>query len=186
MTAFERISIMNERAVRRVLERMAREVVERHGGTEGLVLIGVHRRGVHLARLLRTEIERSEGVAVPTGSLDITLYRDDLRTVGPRPIVGETTLPPGGIDDQVVVLVDDVLYTGRTSRAALNELSDWGRPARTYLCVLVDRGGRELPIQPDVVGRVVRVERDQRVEVLVPELDGTLGVEIVTVAPEAA
>jgi pyrimidine operon attenuation protein/uracil phosphoribosyltransferase len=179
MASHDRISIMNERAVRRTLERMSREVVERHGGTEGLVLMGVHRRGVDLARLLRDEVERAESVSVPTGSLDITLYRDDLRTVGPRPVVGETKLPPGGIDDQAVVLVDDVLFTGRTVRAALNELSDWGRPARIYLCVLVDRGGRELPIQPDVVGRGVRVTRDQRVEVLVPELDGALGVEIV-------
>lgn len=186
MTALDRIAIMNERAVRRVLERMAREVVEKNGGTDGLVLMGVHRRGVHLGRHLGAEIERAEGVAVPTGSLDITLYRDDLRTVGPRPIVGETKLPPGGIDDRVVVLVDDVLYTGRTVRAALNELNDWGRPGRTTLCVLVDRGGRELPIQPDVVGRAVRVQRDQRVEVLVPELDGRMGVEIVTVAPGAA
>jgi len=165
---------------------MAREVVEKHGGTDGLVLMGVHRRGVHLSRLLQTEIEAAEGVSIPAGSLDITLYRDDLRTIGPRPVVGETKLPQGGIDDQVVVLVDDVLFTGRTVRASLNELSDWGRPARTLLCVLVDRGGREVPIQPDVTGRVVRVQHDQRVEVLIPELDGALGVEIVTVAPEAA
>lgn len=186
MTSLDRISIMNERAVRRTLERMSREIVEKHGGTEGLVLMGIHRRGVHLAQLLAVEIERAEHRSVPTGSLDITLYRDDLRTVGPRPVVGETALPPGGIDNRTVVLVDDVLFTGRTIRAALNELSDWGRPARIYLCVLVDRGGRELPIQPDVVGRGVRVQGDQRVEVLVPDLDGTLGVEIVTVAPEAA
>ncbi len=184
MTSQDRLSIMNDRAVRRTLERMSREVVEKHGGTDGLVLMGIHRRGVHLARLLATEIEQAEGVPVSTGSLDITLYRDDLRTVGPRPVVGETTLPPGGIDDRAVVLVDDVLFTGRTIRAALNELSDWGRPGRIYLCVLVDRGGRELPIQPDVAGRGVRVQGDQRVEVLVPELDGTLGVEIVTVEPE--
>lgn len=186
MTSHDRISIMNERAVRRTLERMSREIVEKHGGTDGLVLMGIHRRGVHLAHLLRDEIHQAERVSVPTGSLDITLYRDDLRTIGPRPVVGETTLPTSGIDNQAVVLVDDVLFTGRTIRAALNELSDWGRPGRIYLCVLVDRGGRELPIQPDVVGRSVRVQRGQRVEVLVPELDGTLGVEIVTVPPEAA
>lgn len=172
---------MNERAVMRTLGRMSREVVEKHEGTDNLVLVGIHRRGVHLARLLAAEIEQAEGVTVETGSIDITLYRDDLRTVGPRPLVGETRLPASGIDDKAVVLVDDVLYTGRTIRAALNELSDWGRPARIYLCVLVDRGDRELPIQADVVGRAVRVQRDQRVEVLVPELDGSWGVGIVTV-----
>jgi pyrimidine operon attenuation protein/uracil phosphoribosyltransferase len=177
---------MNERAVRRTLERMARELVEKNGGPHGLVLMGIHRRGVFLARHLSAEIERAEGVSVATGSLDITLYRDDLRTIGPRPVVGETTLPQGGIDDKVVVLVDDVLYTGRTTRAALNELSDWGRPSRIYLCVLVDRGGRELPIQPDVIGRNVRVHFDQRVECLVPELDGEFGVEIMQLSPEAA
>ncbi len=186
MTSLDRISIMNERAVHRALERMAREVVEKHGGTQGLVLMGIHRRGVHLANHLRNEIERAEGVAVTTGSLDITLYRDDLRIIGPRPVVGETKLPQGGIDDKTVVLVDDVLYTGRTTRAALNEISDWGRPSKIYLCVLVDRGGRELPIQPDVIGRVVRVHPDQRVECLVPELDGSFAVDIVQLAPEAA
>jgi pyrimidine operon attenuation protein / uracil phosphoribosyltransferase len=101
-------------------------------------------------------------------------------------VVGETELPPEGIDDRTVVVVDDVLYTGRTVRAALNELMDWGRPGRVLLCVLVDRGGRELPIQPDVVGRRVEILPGQTVEVLVPEIDGRLGVEVVTPAPEAA
>jgi pyrimidine operon attenuation protein / uracil phosphoribosyltransferase len=180
----ERIPLMDERAVRRALARMAREIVEKNDGTAGLVLMGIHRRGTDLAALLEEEISRAEGVSVSVGSLDITLYRDDLAQVGPRPIVGESRLPPEGIDEKVVVIVDDVLFTGRTVRAALDELMDWGRPARILLCVLADRGGRELPVQPDVVGRKVEViDRAQHVEVLVPELDGRLGIDIVTAAP---
>lgn len=162
----------------RALARMAREIVEQAGGTTDLALVGIHRRGVHLAARLAREIERTGNVKVASGSLDITLYRDDLMTVGPRPVVGPTNLPEGGIDDRVVVIVDDVLYTGRTVRAALDELADFGRPRRTLLCVLVDRGGRELPIQPDIVGERVEVTGGDRVEVLVPELDGRLGVEL--------
>ena len=182
----KRIHVMDEADVRREIARMAREIVERNGGTEGLVLMGVHRRGTQIADLLQKEIEQLSGGPVSSGSIDITLSRDDLGTVGPRPIVGESELPPDGIDGQTVVLIDDVAYTGRTMRAAINELSDWGRPRRIQFCVLVDRGGRELPIQPDFVGRVVTVSQNQRVEVYVPELDGKLGVEIRAVEPEAA
>jgi pyrimidine operon attenuation protein/uracil phosphoribosyltransferase len=171
--------LMDAPAVEAALSRLSREVVEEAGGTEGLVLVGIHRRGVHLATRVAAEIEREHGVAVPTGSLDITLYRDDLMTVGPRPVVGPTRLPTEGIDERVVVIVDDVLYTGRTVRAALDELADFGRPRRTLLAVLVDRGERELPIQADVVGETVSIPAGGRVEVLVPELDGRLGVEIV-------
>ena len=169
---------MSEADVRRAVARMAREIVERNGGTDALALMGIHRRGTEIAALLKEEIDRAEGVDLPTGSIDITLYRDDLEVVGPRPIIGGSELPPGGIDDHCVVIVDDVAYTGRTARAALNELSDWGRPKRILLCVLVDRGGRELPIHPDIVGRRVQVLPHQHVEVLVPELDGRLGVEL--------
>ena len=186
MTEAQRASIMDEGAVRRAVSRMAREVVEKNEGTENLVLMGIVRRGIQLSALLQSEIERAEEVEIPTGSLDITLYRDDLMTVGPRPVVGESELPAGGVDDRTVVIVDDVLYTGRTARAALNELMDWGRPARIFLCVLVDRGERELPIQADVVGRSVTVLPNQRVEVLVPELDGRLGVDLVTESGEAS
>ena len=177
---------MDEAAVRRALARMAREIVEKNDGTGNMVLMGIHRRGDEIAGLLQEEIESAEGVKVPVGTLDITLYRDDLAAIGPRPVVGESELPADGIDDRAVVIVDDVLYTGRTARAALNELMDWGRPSRIWLCVLADRGGREIPVQPDVVGRRVEVGRGQRVEVLVPGLDGRLGVDVVTTPPEAA
>jgi len=174
----ERQLLMDEKAVERALARMAREIVEKNNGPQGLSLLGIHRRGVQLAERLAAEIERAEGVRPPVGTLDITLYRDDLMAIGPRPVVGETRLPPGGIDDRTLVIVDDVAYTGRTARAALDELADFGRPARIYYCVLIDRGGRELPIQPDIVGRTVEVEPGERVDVLVPELDGRLAVEL--------
>ncbi len=176
---------MGEAAVRRAIARMAREIVEKNDGTADLVLMGIHRRGDEIAVLLQREIESAEGVDVPVGTLDITLYRDDLAQIGPRPVVGESQLPQGGIDDRSVVIVDDVLYTGRTVRAALNELMDWGRPAHVRLCVLADRGGREIPIQADVVGRRVDVAKGGRVEVLVPELDGRLGVDVVSPPAEA-
>ncbi len=177
---------MDEQAVRRAVARMARELVEQNEGPSDLALLGIQRRGVQIAHLIQAEVERAEGVAPPVGTLDITLYRDDLMAIGPRPVVGESVLPAGGVDERAVVLVDDVIFTGRTIRAALNELMDWGRPSRVFLCVLVDRGGREIPIQPDVVGRAVSVLPDQTVDVSVPELDGKLAVDIVPVSPEAA
>ena len=176
---------MDEQAFRRAVARMSRELVEKNEGPGDLALLGIQRRGVQIAHLIQTEVERAEGVTLPVGTLDITLYRDDLMAVGPRPVVGESVLPPGGVDERAVVLVDDVLYTGRTIRAALNELMDWGRPSRVFLCVLVDRGGREIPIQPDVVGRTVTVLHNQKVDVSVPEFDGKLTVDIVTVPSEA-
>jgi pyrimidine operon attenuation protein/uracil phosphoribosyltransferase len=180
----ERIHLMDEADVRREVARMAREIVERNEGTEGLVLMGIHRRGTQIAALLQQEIEDAEGAEIEMGSIDITLYRDDLGAVGPMPVVGESELPPSGLDGRNVVIVDDVAYTGRTVRAALNELNDWGRPRRILLCVLVDRGGRELPIQPDITGRTVEVRPPDSVEVLVPELDRRLGVDLVH--PEGA
>lgn len=173
---------MDERDVSRALARMAREIVERNRGVAGLSLIGIQRRGVQLAGRIAEEIERAEGQRPPSGTLDITLYRDDLTTIGPRPILGETRLPPEGIDGRTVVIVDDVCYTGRTVRAALDELADFGRPARILLCVLIDRGGRELPIHPDITGRTVTATRAQRIDVLVPELDGRLAVELIDTA----
>jgi pyrimidine operon attenuation protein/uracil phosphoribosyltransferase len=175
----QRQLLLDQRAVERALARMAHEVVERNNGVGSLCLMGIQRRGVQLATRLADEIERAEGQRPALGTLDITLYRDDLTAIGPRPILGETRLPDGGIDGRSVVIVDDVFYTGRTARAALNELSDFGRPDRITLCVLIDRGGRELPIQPDIVGRTLKADAGQRVEVMVPELDGRLRVEII-------
>lgn len=169
---------MNAQAVARTVRRMAEEVVELFDGTTDLVLVGIQRRGVQLADRIAGVIESTEGVRVPRGALDITLYRDDLQTVGPRPVVGKTHLP-WAIDGKRLVIVDDVLYTGRTIRAALDELADFGRPARIALAVLVDRGGRELPIHADVVGKRLDVPDGSRVDVLVSELDGDDSVMLV-------
>jgi pyrimidine operon attenuation protein/uracil phosphoribosyltransferase len=174
--------LLDARAMDRTLRRMADEIVELHAGTEDLVLVGIQRRGVQLAERLARLIAEREGEAPRRGALDITLYRDDLQTVGPRPVVGPTDIP-GDIDNARVVIVDDVLYTGRTVRAALDELADFGRPARIGLAVLVDRGGRELPIHADVVGKRVDLGRDQRVDVMVAELDGR---DAVVVVPKTA
>lgn len=175
----ERTILLDARAMSRALQRMAVEVLEQTHGTGDLVLIGIQRRGVELADRIAKLIEKDEGVLLPRGALDITLYRDDLETVGPKPVIGETRIP-GDLDGKHVVIVDDVLYTGRTVRAALDELADFGRPKRISLCVLVDRGGRELPIQPDVVGKQVKVNRGERVDVLVEELDGKDQVDLVS------
>ena len=170
-------TVLNSRAVERTLRRMADEIVELNDGTENLVIVGIQRRGVQLARRISALIEESENAKVLQGSLDITLYRDDLQTVGPRPVVGPTDIP-WAIDGQNVVIVDDVLYTGRTVRAALDELADFGRPAHIALAVLIDRGGRELPIQPDIVGKTISIETGERVDVLVEDLDGRTAVII--------
>ena len=162
--------LLDARAMDRTLRRMADEIVELNEGTDDLIIVGIQRRGVQLAARIVSSIRDREHAEVRSGALDITLYRDDLQTVGPRPVVGPTDLP-WGIDGKHVVIVDDVLYTGRTIRAALDELADFGRPKRIALAVLIDRGGRELPIQPDVVGKVVETGPMQRVDVLVKELD---------------
>jgi pyrimidine operon attenuation protein/uracil phosphoribosyltransferase len=172
-----RTRVLDERAIARALARMASEIVERAGGTDGLVLVGIQSRGVPLAERLRALIRQHEGVDVPGGKLDITLYRDDLQMVGPRPVVGETSLPD--LDGRTVVIVDDVLYTGRTVRAALDECADFGRPRRVLLCVLIDRGGRELPIQADITGTTLSTVAQDRVDVLVQERDGEDGVDLV-------
>jgi pyrimidine operon attenuation protein/uracil phosphoribosyltransferase len=177
MSRPERTTILDARALSRALQRMAVEVLELAHGTDDLILIGIQRRGVELAARIAKLIEQDKGVRVPRGALDITLYRDDLETVGPKPVIGETRLPVD-LSGKHVVIVDDVLYTGRTVRAALDELADFGRPKRISLCVLVDRGGRELPVQPDIVGKQVKVSPGERVEVLVEEVDGRDSVDI--------
>lgn len=178
-------TVLTARAVERTLKRMADEIVELNDGTDNLIIVGIQRRGVQLARRISAFIEESENETVLQGSLDITLYRDDLQTVGPRPVVGPTDIP-WDIDGRNVVIVDDVLYTGRTVRAALDELADFGRPAHIALAVLIDRGGRELPIQPDIVGKVVTVEPGGRVDVLVEDLDGRSAVMIESAGEDTA
>ena len=163
-------TLLDARAIDRTLRRIADEIVELNSGTEDLVVVGIERRGVQLADRLVALIEKQEAATVARGALDITLYRDDLQTVGPRPVVGRTHLPLT-LDGKRVVIVDDVLYTGRTIRAALDELADFGRPARIALAVLIDRGGRELPIHADIVGRTVDVPPGKRVDVLLSEVD---------------
>ena len=169
--------ILDARDVSRALQRMANEIVLWAGGTESLVLIGIRRRGVELAERIGQMIGDRDGTKVPRGALDITLYRDDFETVGPKPVVGETNVPVD-LTQQNVVIVDDVLYTGRTIRAALDELRDFGRPARIGLSVLIDRGGRELPIQADIVGERVEAQPSDHVDVLVVEVDGLDAVKL--------
>jgi pyrimidine operon attenuation protein/uracil phosphoribosyltransferase len=169
--------LLDESGMASALERMANEIVERYGSGDPPLIVGIQRRGVHLADRLASLIGASAG-PVRRGKLDITLYRDDLQQIGPRPVVGETSLPPD-INGQTVVIVDDVLYTGRTIRAALDEFADFGRPRRILLAVLVDRGGRELPIQPDIVGLSVEARPRERVDVSVKELDGQDAVDLV-------
>jgi pyrimidine operon attenuation protein/uracil phosphoribosyltransferase len=170
-------SMMDSDQIRRTITRLGHEIVERHGGTDGLVLIGIQRRGVVLAQRLADAIAESERVRVPVGALDISLYRDDLSELASYPIVRSTELPID-INDRTVVLIDDVLFTGRTVRAAMDALIDFGRPRAIRLAVLVDRGHRELPIRADHVGRNLPTARAERVNVHVQELDGVDEVEL--------
>jgi pyrimidine operon attenuation protein/uracil phosphoribosyltransferase len=157
-------TILDAKQMARIIRRMAGEIVERNRDIGSLLLVGIRTRGVPLAEALAAEIERAEGQKVPIGMLDITLYRDDLSLVAAQPLVKGTHLPLP-IDDCVVVLCDDVLYTGRTVRAALDHLVDYGRPRSVQLAVLIDRGHRELPIQADVVGKNVPTRQDEVIEV---------------------
>ena len=163
----------------RALTRIAHEVLERAKGADDLVLLGITSRGVPLAHLLAARISAVEGTDVPVGSLDVTMYRDDLR-LHPARALERTDLPPEGVEGRTVVLVDDVLYSGRTVRAALDALGDLGRPARVQLAVLVDRGHRELPIRADYVGKNLPTSLAERVHVLLEETDGEDSVTIET------
>jgi len=163
----------------RALTRIAHEVLERAKGADDLVLLGIPSRGVPLAHRLAARIAAVEGTDVPVGSLDVTMYRDDLR-LHPARALERTDLPPEGVEGRTVVLVDDVLYSGRTVRAALDALGDLGRPARVQLAVLVDRGHRELPIRADYVGKNLPTSLAERVHVLLEETDGEDSVTIET------
>ena len=162
--------IMDAAGIMRALSRLGMQIVERNVGTADLLLVGIRRRGVPLAERIADKIEQLEGVRPPTGQLDITLYRDDLSTVGPRPVVNKTDIPQD-VTESTIVLVDDVLYTGRTVRAALDELVDFGRPRRVELAVLIDRGHRELPIQADYVGKYVQTTDSEIVKVMLKDYD---------------
>ena len=177
MPSPDRRQLLDSRALGRTLQRMALDILRQTSDPSRLVLVGIQRRGVELAGRLAQLLTQETGATIPRGALDITLYRDDLESVGPRPVVGATYLPTD-LEGQIVWIVDDVLFTGRTIRAALDELADFGRPARIGLAVLVDRGGRELPIAADVVGEKVDLEAKHRVDVFVTELDGRDEVEI--------
>jgi pyrimidine operon attenuation protein / uracil phosphoribosyltransferase len=155
----------------RAIRRMAIEVVEKNRGVDDLMIVGIRSRGVPIAERMTREIEQMEGQPVPFGILDITLYRDDLTTIAPQPVVKPSNLPDS-IDDKNVVLVDDVLFTGRTIRAALDALIDFGRPKRVTLAVLIDRGHRELPIHADVIGKTVPTDADEVIKVKLTETDG--------------
>ena len=161
--------------VGRALTRIAHEIVERNHGADDIVLLGIPTRGVTLAHRIAERLGEVESTTVPAGSLDATLYRDDLRLRGVRPLE-ETDIPPGGVDGKVVVLVDDVLFSGRTVRAALDALSDLGRPRAVQLAVLVDRGHRELPIRADYVGKNIPTSLRETVHVQLTETDGRDGV----------
>jgi len=169
--------IMAAEDIRRAVTRISHEIVEKQAGTEGLALVGIQRRGVPLARRIAEAIRENEGAELAVGALDITFYRDDLSLVAQQPIVKGTDIP-FPIDGRTIILVDDVLYTGRTIRAAMDALVDFGRPRAIRLAVLVDRGHRELPIRADHVGKNVPTSREEVVHVLLEDTDGEDGVDI--------
>ena len=170
MRVVEKRQLLSSEEIGRTLNRLAHEIVEKSGGTRNLALIGVRRRGVPLAERFSSIICGFSHAEIPVGILDITLYRDDLSTVGPQPVVQSTEIP-FPVDDRDLVVVDDVLYTGRTMRAAMNGLFDLGRPRRIRLCVMIDRGHRELPIEATFVGRTVQTSDSEIVEVRLQEVD---------------
>jgi pyrimidine operon attenuation protein/uracil phosphoribosyltransferase len=166
----EKAQLMSASEIERTLVRLAHEIIEKNNGAADLGIVGIRRRGVFLAQRLGGMVQRIEKTTVPVGTLDITLYRDDLSTVGPKPIVQKTEIG-FPITGKNIVLVDDVLYTGRTTRAALDALFDQGRPKQVQLCVLIDRGHRELPIEAAFVGRKIQTTANEIIEVKLRELD---------------
>ena len=177
-------TILDERAMRRAATRIAHEIIERNEGAANIAIVGIHRRGVPLAALLADEIEGIEGARPQIGSLDISFYRDDVSRMI-APVLHATDLP-FALEGKDIVLVDDVLYTGRTIRSALDALMDYGRPKTVQLAVMVDRGHRELPIRADYVGKNVPSSADEDVRLHIPPIDDDMAVEIWTVAGEGA
>jgi pyrimidine operon attenuation protein/uracil phosphoribosyltransferase len=171
------LAVLDAEEIRRALIRIAHEILERTHGGDDIILLGIPTRGVPLARRLAGHIAEFERRLIPSGSLDVTMHRDDLR-LHPARALGRTELPPGGVDGKTVVLVDDVLYSGRTVRAALDALNDLGRPRAVQLAVLVDRGHRELPIRADYVGKNLPTSQREVVHVRLAEVDGQDGVMI--------
>lgn len=167
----EKAQILDQEGIRRSLTRIAHEIIERNKGTDGLVLVGIRRRGVPLAERLAERIMDIEGHRVPVGILDITLYRDDLTTLAHQPLVRSTEIS-FQVEGKIVVLVDDVIYTGRTIRAAMGALIDLGRPKAIQLAVLIDRGHRELPIRADYIGKNVPTAKKEEISVRLQEIDG--------------
>ncbi len=170
MRVVEKSQLMSATEIDRTIRRLAHEIVEKSGGAADIALIGIRRRGVPLAERLAKAIKTFDGTAVPVGTLDITLYRDDLSLVAPQPVVHASEIP-FDVDGRDLILIDDVLYTGRTIRAAMNGLFDLGRPKRIRLCVLIDRGHRELPIEATFVGRYVQTSETEIIEVRLNEVD---------------
>jgi pyrimidine operon attenuation protein/uracil phosphoribosyltransferase len=166
----QKAQLMSASEIERTLIRLGHEIIEKNDGAAGLAFLGIRRRGVPIAQRLAKIIGRAEKASVPVGALDITFYRDDLSTVGPRPVVQEWTVE-FPIEGKSIVLVDDVLFTGRTVRAALDAIFDQGRPLRVQLCVLIDRGHRELPIEARFIGRTIPTTMNEVIEVKVTEID---------------
>ena len=173
----EKAKLMDEKAIARAITRISHEIIEKNKGVEDVILIGVKTRGVPIANRIATRIEQIEGHTVATGEMDITLYRDDLKEIQEEPVINSTNIGTD-INDKIVVLVDDVLYTGRTVRSALNALMDIGRPKSIQLAVLVDRGHRELPIRADYVGKNVPTSKQEIISVELLEVDGNDSVKI--------
>ena len=170
MRIIEKTQLMTATEIDRTVQRLAHEIVEKSGGTSNLALIGIRRRGVPLAKRIAQAMRGIDGVDVPVGTLDITLYRDDLSKVAAQPVLQSSEIP-FPVDDKDLVVVDDVLYTGRTIRAAMNGLFDLGRPKRVRLCVLIDRGHREIPVEASFVGRNIQTTTNEVIEVKLNEID---------------
>ena len=181
----EQLQLMDKEDIARTLSRIAHEIWERNRSHEDLAFIGIRRRGVTIAQRLSTKLKEFQGVAIPVGALDINLYRDDLSEIASQPVLKKTEIA-FSVKDKIIILCDDVLYTGRTIRAALDSIIDLGRPKAIRLAVLVDRGHRELPVQPNYTGKSVAIAKDELIEVFLEEDDGKDVVVITKELPDGA